>query len=322
MGKARDYIPALKFGHKIYPEDIAGILGLPHVGNIYYIDPTNGSDTNNNGRSQANALKTLSAAEDKMINYNHDVAVIVPGGTAGTAETAGITWDKSYCHIVGSVAPNEISPRARVVFTTDSTDPCLTVSGNGNIFSNVQIATYQDSNDVLVSLTGDRNYFGGVHFAGIGTATAGDDATARCLSLSGAEENLFENCIIGLDTVARSTSNALLELASASTRNQFRECKFLSYADNAGALFVKAASAGDIDRFVLFERCLFHNAANSAASTMTVAMDLHAAVGGSVILYDSWLYGATDWADDFTAVEVAGGTQATAATAGLMVAAA
>ncbi|MDD5109494.1 MAG: hypothetical protein PHC29_08385 [Candidatus Omnitrophica bacterium] len=322
MGKAKDYIPALKFGHKIMPEDIAGMLGLPHVGNIYYVDPTNGNDTSNSGTSQGDALKTITAAYAKTTNYNHDVIVLVPGGTAGTAETAGITWSKHYVHLIGNTAPSNISPRSRVVFTTDATDPCLTISGNGNIFCNIQIATYQDSNDVLVSLTGDRNVFRNVHFAGIGSATCGDDATARCISMSGAEENLFEDCTIGLDTIARSTSNALVELASASTRNVFRDCKFLSYADNAGALFVKAASAADVDRFVMFERCLFHNAINSAATTMTVAMDLHASLGGSVILYDSWLFGATDWADDFTNVEVAGGGQATGNTAGLMVAAA
>ena len=322
MKKYRDYAPALQYGAKITPNDIAGMLGLPYVGNIFYVDPTNGSDSANSGTTQDDALATVGEAYDKCTSYNHDVIILVPGGTAGTSEASAITWSKHYVHLIGNTAPAAIGQRSRVVFTTDATDPCLTISGNGNMFVNVQIATYQDSNDVLVSLTGDRNVFKNVHFAGIGTATCGDDATARCISMSGAEENLFEDCTIGLDTVARSTTNALVELASASNRNVFRGCRFLSFADNAGALFVKAASAGDIDRFVLFEDCIFHNAANSSASTMTVAMDLHAAVGGSVILFNSWLFGATDWADDFTAVEVAGGVQATSATAGLIVAAA
>ena len=37
--KYRDNAPALKFGAKIYPEDIAGMIGLPSVGNIWYVDP-------------------------------------------------------------------------------------------------------------------------------------------------------------------------------------------------------------------------------------------------------------------------------------------
>ena len=322
MLKAHNYIPALKFGGKIMPEDIAGMVGLPMVGNIFYVDATNGLDTNT-GDSWGSAYKTLTKAEDSCVTHNYDVIIVAPNGTAGTAEVATITWDKSYITVIGANAETGISQRSRIVFTVDSTDPCLTISGNGNRFLNIQLATYQASNDVLVSLTGDRNYFNNVHFAGIGHETAGDDATARCITLTGAEENLFENCTIGLDTVARSAANANVELTSASTRNVFKGCLFLAYADNAGALFVKAASSGDIDRFVMFDHCMFHNAGNSAATTMTVAMSLSASAGGSVILWASWIFGATDWASDFTVVEAAGGmAQATGATAGLTVAAA
>ena len=44
MGNAADYIPALKYGHQIFPQNIAGMLGLPKVGNIYYVDPGTGSE--------------------------------------------------------------------------------------------------------------------------------------------------------------------------------------------------------------------------------------------------------------------------------------
>src|SRR3990167_870300 len=158
MGLARDYIPAFRLGHKLTPAEIAGMVGLAYVGNIYYIDPTNGSDTANGGKKQNDAFKTATQAHATMTTFNHDVAVLVSGGTAGTAETANLAWSKSYCHLVGNAAPVEISPRARVVTTTDAIDPCITISGNGNIFQGVQLATYQDSNDVLVSLTGSRNY--------------------------------------------------------------------------------------------------------------------------------------------------------------------
>lgn len=283
---------------------MAQILGIPYVGKVFWVDPTNGNDTTNSGLRPGDAYKTLANAEDDMTEYNHDVVVILPGGTSGTAETATITWDKDYCHVLGSTAPTHVSQRSRVLTTTDSVDPCLTISANGCIFQNIQIATYQANNDVLVNLTGDRNYFKNVHFAGIGHATAGDDTSARCITLTGAEENLFKDCTIGLDTVARSVANASVEFASGSTRNKFVDCDFLAYADNAGVLFVKAASAATIDRYVIFENCLFHNAANSGATAMTVAMDLHAAAGGTIILRNCWKHGASDWADDFTTVYI------------------
>ena len=322
--KAHDYYPGLK-KFKIYPEDIAGMVGLPYVGNIYYVDPTNGSDTANGGKSQNDAFASLTTAYGKTTDNNHDVIVLVPGEVgsgSGTSETATLTWSSDNTHLIGSAAPVQMSHRARIIWSEDSVDPGLIVSGQGNTFRNIQFATYQASNDVLVKVTSNRNYFGNAHFAGIGHATAGDDTSARSLVLDGAEECMFDHCYIGLDTVARSVANAEIELKNGATRNIFEDSTIVSYADNAGHLFVKAASASDIDRFVTFKRCLFHNAVHSGATTMTVAMDLHASLGGTVMLYDSWLLGATDWADDFTNVEVAGGTQATAATAGLMVTAA
>ncbi len=181
-------------------------LGIPYVGKVFYVDPTNGLDTND-GLRPTNALLTVTAAEDLMTSYNHDVVIILPGGTAGTGEAATITWDKHYCHLVGSTAPSHMSNRSRMLTTTDSVDPCITISGNGNIFKNIQIATYQASNDVLVNLTGDRNYFEDVHFSGMGHTTAGDDTDGRHVALTGAVNNRFNHCVFGDDTIARSDAD-------------------------------------------------------------------------------------------------------------------
>lgn len=326
MRGLKELLPGVKYGsHKVLPDELAGMIGMPHIGDIFYVDATNGHDTANSGRRQDDAYKTVGTAYGATADNNHDLVVVVQGEVgsgSGTAETANIAWSQDNTHLIGNSGPLPFSHRSRIITTTDSVDPCWTISGQGNTFRNVQIATWQASNDVLISLTSNRNSFMNVHLAGIGHATAGDDTSARVISASGAEENGFYGCTIGVDTVARSVANAEVELASSSTRNWFEDCFFPTYADNAGHLFVKAASAADVDRLVMFKSCLFHNAGNSAATTMTVAMDLHASLGGSVILWDSWLFGATDWADDFTNVEVAGGSQATGATAGLMVAAA
>src|SRR3990167_7569962 len=117
MGKARNYIPALAFGHKIMPEDLAGMIGLPYVGDIFYVDATAGSDTANSGTSQNNALATISAAYDKTATNQHDVVVIVPtGGTGRTAETTAITWANSRTHLIGNAAPVRQNVRAGMGF--------------------------------------------------------------------------------------------------------------------------------------------------------------------------------------------------------------
>ena len=325
MGKLRDFLPALMYGNRIYPEDLAGMIGLPYVGSVFYIDPTNGNDTTNGGKSQNDALKTLRTAEDKTTDNKHDVIILVPAEVAsgsGTAETALITWDKDNTHLVGSCAPVLLSHRARILWDTDSVDPCFTISGQGNTFKNVQIATFKDSNDVLINLTGQRNSFLNCHIAAMGTATAGDDATGRCIDIVGGSENYFGHCYIGLDTIMRSAANAEIEFRSGATRNVFEDCYIMSIADSATHLWVKAASSGGIDRFVVFKDTLFYNAIGSTGTTMTVGMDLHASVGGLVLLTGTtMMVGATDWADDFTNVYT-GGVVPTAATSGLMIAAA
>lgn len=324
---AAAYLPGIERG--VFPEDVKGLIGLPHIGDVFYVDATNGSDTANNGRSQDQAFKSLYAAHNACQSNHHDVIIIAPGGVGtgtGTDESAAVsggawTFSKNLVYVIGNCAPTMVSQRARVLWATagqSTSGALLTISGSGNIFKNIQLGTFVDNN-ILVKLTGDRNYFQNVHFAGIGDSTAGDDTAARTLWISDGDENTFDGCYIGLDTVARSTTNAEIEFSDQSQRNIFRNCFITAWADNAGHLFVLADGAQDIDRFVMFEDCIFHNATTASATAMTVAMDLHASLGGTVILFNSWLFGATDWADDFTNVKVAGGAQATNSTAGLMI---
>src|SRR3990167_4084154 len=92
----KNYSRGLMSGAKIYPEDLAGMIGLPHVGKVLYVDANSGSD-NNNGRRQSQAFDTVAAAYDVMTSGNHDVVIIAPsGGTGRTAETTAITWGKRF----------------------------------------------------------------------------------------------------------------------------------------------------------------------------------------------------------------------------------
>jgi len=322
MGKARDYIPALKYGHKIYPEDIAGMLGIPYVGSVYYVDPYAGSNSAG-GLSQADALATVAAAYALCTSGKNDVVLIVPsGGTGRTTEPAAITWAKRFTHLIGNAAPVFNSPRAGMNFTLTgaTTTPQFSVTENGCIFKNITL--YQGIADsyALAYVTGDYNYFEGVHFNGIVNATAGDSANAYDLYLNGASDNVFVGCEIGNDTAARSAANCNLKMAGGSARNEFINSRFIHWADNVGVLHATITGANCIDRYVMFDHCLFNGSAtNGGATTATVAMNTSNDIGGSIFLWDSWLYGSTDWADDFTMVEGLAGTQATAASFGLPV---
>jgi hypothetical protein len=295
MGKARDYIPALKYGHKIYPEDIAGLLGLPVVGNIFYVDPSGGSDTANPGTAANNALKTVAAAYAKMTSGNHDVVVIAPTGGAGrTAETASITWGKRFAHIVGAAAPTAQDARAGIGMAASTV---FTLSENGCLLKNLTFTQTADVNEPI-TITGDYNAFLGVDFKGSLNATTGDDTAMRALNLDGGQENYFGGCTFGQDTIMRSAANATIEFENAASRNVFEGCRLIAAIDAATPVHVLFTGTSAIDRWVEFRDTTFYSFSANNATAMTACMDLSAQTAtGHVLLTGntSMLGGITDW---------------------------
>jgi len=301
MGKASEYIPALRYGHKIYPENIAGMVGLPSVGDIFYVDPTAGSDTANAGKDANDAFATVAKALTAISADNDDVVVVAGTGSTGrTAESAVIDWSKRRTHIVGNGVGRRINSRNGIGTNYDggSTTPVFKVSANNCTFSNISIASFND-NDVLFETTNDYGTYNNVHFQGIAHTTPAGEAGARSVLLTGAEENEFNNCTLGLDTVTRSAANASLELTGSCARNQFRGCLFPAYVSSATALFVKSDTGNAHERFLIFEECLFNNADTGSSTTMTIAMDLSSTGNGTVFLKDCHGKGFTDWTNTF-----------------------
>jgi len=145
-----------------------------------------------------------------------------------------------------------------------------------------------------VVVTGDRNYFNNVHFAGIGHATPAGNANAYSLKLTGAAENLFENCTIGIDTIKRTAANNHLVIDTDSKRNEFRGCRFLSWSETAAHTLVKIA--GGNDRFTLFHDCLFYNFWTNHVSTLNEAFDATITTTHDIIVTgNSALVGILEW---------------------------
>ena len=323
--KMRDHgCTSLKYGAKIYPEDISGMLGLPSIGTIFYVDPYAGSDTANNGSSQDNALKTVAAAYAKCTSGKNDVVLISPtGGTGRTTEPAAIAWAKRFTHLMGNAAPTAMNNRAGMSFSlaAATTTPQFVVSENGCIFKNVTFKQAVADSYALVQVTGDYNYFESVHIQGIGHDTAGNSANGYDLNLTGASENVFVDCTFGDANVTRSAANACLTVASGCSMNKFRGCTFQTWADNNGVLHVNFTGTA-LDRWMIFDHCLFINGGtNSGGTQLTVNMNTNGTMGGSVIMWDSWTHGSAAVADDFTMMEAIGSmTQPTGTAAGESVA--
>lgn len=299
---AAKHIPSLARGHKIYPEHIAGMIGLPSIGNLFYVDPGAGSDSANSGTSWDDALATVAAAYS-LVTANQDDVVVIAGSssTGRTSESAVIDWAKRRSHIIGNGPLRQINPRNGIGagYSGGSTTPVFKVSATNCSFSNVSLATFND-NDILSEVTAGNNTFNYVHFQGVAHATPAGETGARSLLITGAGENEFNNCTIGIDTVTRSAANANFEVTGSSARNIFRGCIFPAFVSDAGNVWVKADTGNCYERFLLFENCLFTNATLGSSTAMTVGMDLSTTGNGQVYVRDSNWYGATDLANNVT----------------------
>lgn len=300
-GAAR-YNPGITPG-SIYPEHLAGMIGLPSVGDIYYVDAGSGND-NNNGRTRNTAFATLGAAHSAMTADQDDVAVVVGSNSTGrTAETGVITWSKRRTHIVGNVPSRRINSRVGLgtasTLTGQTTTAIFTVTGNNCSFTNMSFADFNDNN-ILVEVQSDYNTFTNVHFQGIGHDDTGDDANGRSLYLNASEENEFVNCTIGLDTVTRSAANSSLELSGSCARNKFIGCDFPMFADAATPTWIKADTGNAYERFLTLEDCRFFNPDGSSSTTLTAGFDLSTTGNGDIYMTDCWWRGATDLANNYT----------------------
>jgi hypothetical protein len=279
-------------------------LPIPPGGTWYWVDPVNGSTSNDGLAPVANnaghgPLATVGAAYDKCTTLKHDVVVLMEGASPSEEATA-ITWSKSYTHLIGLCAPVREGQRARItqLSTLTAADPLITLSGSGCVWANVRIV--QEVNDAtslgVLKVTGERNYFWNVDFAG-GAHTASAIDNGCSVRISGGSENLFDRCTFGLDTVAWATGFAGLVFAATggAARNVFRDCLFNAYAGNANAIFVELLGNSGIDRYQLFDRCIFQNLSSTA---MTEAFKVAAGFDANnkrLLLRDCALIGATDW---------------------------
>jgi len=299
-------------------------------GKYLHVKPYSGSD-GNTGLAPNKAVKTLAKAlELATANQNDVVLMYAEHNTAASTtdyQSSTLDWNKNLVHIIGVGAPTGLSNRARVAFisTYATASNLFTLSANGCIIHNVSFfAGVADTNPTgCFKITGQRNFISRCHIAGIGHAN-NDIANAYSLAIVGGAENVIENCVIGLDTIARGTqANSEIWLTTGATRNIFRDCYITTYAEANTHQFVLVPVNG-LDRYTIFKNCMFINMGTGDASgtTMTEAFDVTG--GGSpdgvILLENCTVYGATDWeaatVSSKVIIRTDGGTAATAGLSG------
>ena len=270
---------------------IWGVSGapLPWTGNYFWVDETNGSDGNTGG--PADPLATLTQALAKCTSGNND-CIFVNGSIHVTASVA---WNKSKTHMIGISPPSQNS-RSRIAIantaaTSGAVSSLVTVTGSGCYFQNMECfnGINQAATQVGWTAGGGENYYKNCNFIGTGHATAAAQAGNRALIVA-SDENLFEDCTIGSDTIVRATNaNATLEMTTGAARTIMRRCVFQSWITDVSDTQITIASGG-MDRYLLLEQCTLHNFGSTMSAAITNA---GGSPGGNVVLNNCIVIGAT-----------------------------
>lgn len=267
--------------------------GFATAGQVWFVDPANGSD-NNSGTDINAALATISQALSNAVANRNDIIYYIAGSSSiSLSET--LTWNKNYTHLIGVCAPTNVAQRARIfqLSTATGLSPLINITASGCIFKNFYVFQGVDDATSLINVqvTGGRNFFENVHFAGGGHASQAIDGGAS-LKLDGAEENLFVNCTVGVDTIDAATGMMGILFDSEAHRNEFRNCRVRIRAGNAGAGFVEIIDATGIDRDTIFDNCIF---INNSSTSLTSGFVIPAGMGAprKLFLKDCMIWGST-----------------------------
>lgn len=238
---------------------------------IFWVDPANG-DNGNDGKTPQTAFASVATAYAKTTANKNDVVIMI-GGATGDTLSETLVWSNDYTHLIGlSSGLPGLGQRCRITggATTDLTE-VMTISADGCIFANLQIANWADA-DVdagAVTVSGDRNQFYNVFIAGMGHATPAARAGSYSLTLTGSE-NFFERCTVGLQTIIRAAANAEVIMTGTPSDNKFWFCEFRSYSDTAGKLIF---NIDGLQRELQFRECLFFNMSTNWSQDLDNAID-------------------------------------------------
>lgn len=307
---------------------------FPTQGNVYFVNPQYGFDLGNNG-SRDKPFQTLARALSAATAGQNDIVFLEASSDTASLTTAYqnalLDWNKDLVHLIGINSGSQFSSRSRIAFQSSyaaATD-LFKLSANGCLIQGIEF--FMGVASVLptgcMTVTGERNHIVKCQIAGMGAAT-NDISGAYSLQLSGCQENLFENCVIGQNTVqlGAGTSNSVMLFSNAGgngvTRCTFRNCRFELNTSSATACLFLRSGATAMDRENTLEDCLFVNATASGSTTLTHAMAITTGTSpaGMLILTGgkTGLIGASGWNTTASGnVFATGGAQPTNTTWGL-----
>jgi len=289
---ARDYINPLSDGAKIIPDDLLN-AGITTFGNVYWVNPTTGSDTND-GLTSDSAFATISKAYATVTSNNHDVILL--SAYAAHTQTSMLTITKNRVHFVGlglRAGAYGLGARARIAMGDSTVSADIAVmqnTGVGNTFHGIK---FDSSSTVAASLYtvaegGEYTIYDGCEFY----KSTDLDETAAAEVLNNGDSVQWLNCVFG--STANETVGAVIRANMLLTRetitgkvcrdNIVDNCIFMCKAGDTAKVMVYGANANDVERLFYMKDCLFFNSILAAADPAHAVGFGSAQTEGQVIL--------------------------------------
>lgn len=319
MKYANSYIPALKYGAKVLPSEIAN-YGINTFGNVFWVDADNGADTNA-GDTAATAFKTISAAVTAATTNNNDVIFL--SGYSVHELTSMLTISKNRLTFIGTGMGNRKYGQATKIHmgvTTAVTDiHAVKNIGVRNTFINIKF--YNDNTLTQnTSCVGEGGEYANYINCEFYDSTRLNSATHAEILLNG-DSTLFTDCTIGsladavVGDVVRprviTTASGVASGVGTSKDVLFDGCKFWTQAGGTTSVFVKVAADADLQRIMEFHDCQF--IAAKAGSVPAVAIGSATLTSSQILLSGDTI--AVNCTKIGTATGIINGTPARVATA-------
>jgi len=255
--------------------------GVAMTGNVYYCDPTSGSDAFD-GKTSENAKKTLQAAIDLCENNNGDVIVRMRGGEAVTSP---VNFNKSGVTVIPQgygMAPLSMGEYFSTYSTTLTADPVAIITADGVTIIGMGFAgadagaTFWSGAALLIGGEADATPYG-VHLIDCRFPKWGLDNRIG-VAIEGSSNCIIEHCDfegVGADFdsgiyVQGATQN--IEIVDC----RFRDCTY-------GIVFGSFAGGGP--------HCIIKSNVFEDSKVLTASASSGANTG---LLCDNWCEGATD----------------------------
>ena len=216
---------------------------------------------------------------------NDGSSAIVTAVTAGTLTCGAETFTVQTAGTVGAATISSFNAQL------------IDLTGDNNRFENLSIVNHSADAASLgsVRISGNRNSFKNVHMIGAGHATPGAVATASHLFINGGQENFFEGCTFGTDSVLWASTNAPILFDANSWRNGFYDCDVVLYSKTSGGGAIKSTDATSMEGFQKFARCRFINWNENGLTALTSAFIGTKPTSGYILMDACSLVGWSAW---------------------------